>query len=202
LAGHGPRPRAPGDSVASVQVHQSFLNNFCEQLAWEGKTFSLPQLREDVSQRLNRHWEVEPGQEHDEVQITFARQNAVRMRCEDGRIELNLAIAQLKLHQTTWHDFVVRVFYKPNLSVPQGLVERDGPVQLIGDRLGPKAQLALRSIFSKTFSQSKHFNILPDNLAETRPGLANLSVAQFDVDDEWIGLAFGTQASPTRQARK
>ncbi len=202
LAGHGPRPRAPGDSIASAQIHQSLLNNVCEQFQWDGKTFTLPELREDLAAKLNREIDAGAAAEHQDLSITFANENAIRLRCADGRIEINLAIAQLKIHRETWRDFAVRVYYKPNLSTPEGTIERDGSVQLIGDRLGPKAQLALRSIFSKIFSQSRQINILPPNVTTWRPGLANLSVCQFDIDDEWVALAFATRPAVVKQARK
>src|SRR5205085_1953865 len=104
--------------------------------------------------------------EHAELAVTFAPENAVRVRCDDGRVEVNLALAKLQLGQESWRDFVVRVYYKPDLSAPNGRLNRDGTVQLIGDRLGAKGQIALRSIFLKTFPTSKGVEILPASAAE------------------------------------
>ena len=100
----------------------------------------------------------------DGLSITFAADNAIRIRSSDQRVELNLAIARLKLQKPaqTWKDFIVRVFYKPDLSTPGGRLTRDGTVQLVGDRLGPKAQIALRGIFSKAFPQGRGVAIIPD----------------------------------------
>jgi hypothetical protein len=202
LAGHGPRPRAPSDSLASAQVHQSVINNICEQLHWEGRTFTLPQLREDFARRLNRAPPEGAEDEHKELQITFAAKDAVRVQCKDDRIELNLSIAQLKLNKDMWRNFVVRVYYRPNLSTPQGRLERDGTVQLISSSLGARAQITLRSIFTKAFPQSHGIAILPDDLGDKRPGLKNMGVSQFEIDEEWIGLAFAIRNPKVLEARK
>src|SRR5581483_3460882 len=130
-----------GDSLASIQIHQSLLNNICEQLGWEGRTLNLPQLRKELGDKLHRKFEVPPEQEHAELALTFARENAVRVHCDDGRVEVNLALAKLQLGRESWRDFQVRVYYKPDLSTPNGKLTRDGTVQLIGDRLGAKAQI-------------------------------------------------------------
>ena len=40
LSGHTPRPRAMAGSLASLQVHESLLNNVLEQLRLEGRTMT------------------------------------------------------------------------------------------------------------------------------------------------------------------
>ncbi|MBS0208143.1 MAG: hypothetical protein JSS27_04240 [Planctomycetes bacterium] len=198
LAGHGPRPRAPGDSLASVQIHQSLLNNICDQLHWEGKTYSLPELRADITKRFGKRFNVVSADEHQELQITFAQEDPVRIQCRDGIIEFSMAIDRLKLHKDSWRNFVVKVRYQPDLSGDQGRLEREGTIQLVGQGLGPRAQITLRTIFSKAFSPAKQVPILPAAFAE-RPGLADLRVTQFEIRDEWIGLALNT---PERIAQR
>ncbi|HEX4129394.1 MAG TPA: hypothetical protein VHZ24_05080 [Pirellulales bacterium] len=196
LAGHGARPRAPSDSLASFQIHQSVLNNIAERLGWNGKTFTLPELRAEAARRLKRELAVSADTaEHHDLSVTFAAENAVSVRCHEGRIELTLAFAQLKLKRDVWHDFSVRVFYRPESDNPEGQLARDGTVQLIGERLNTRAQIALRSIFSKAFHASRKLTILPASALASRPELATLRVAQLDIQDEWIGLALA--ARPT-----
>lgn len=198
LAGHSARPRAPGDSLASIQIHQSLLNNICEQLGWEGRTLTLPQLRKELGDKLHRNFEVSPEHEHADLALTFARENAVRVHCDDGRVQVNLALAKLQLGRESWRDFQVRVYYKPDLSTPSGKLTRDGTVQLIGDRLGAKAQIALRGIFVKTFPLSKGMEIIPPAAAE-HPALKDLEVRQFDVQEGWIGLALAPRRDIVRK---
>jgi hypothetical protein len=198
LAGHSARPRAPGDNLASLQVHQSLLNNICEQLRWEGRTLTLPELRKELGEKLHRKFEVPAEKEHAELAITFAPENAVRVRCDDGRVEVNLALAKLQLGHESWRDFHVRVFYKPDLSSPNGHLSRDGTVQLIGDRLGAKAQIALRGIFLKTFPAAKGVDIIPATASE-HPALKDLEVRQFDIEEGWIGIALAPRRDMARK---
>ncbi len=95
LGGHTPRPQAPSDSLASVQIHESMLNNMLERLELNGQTFDLAGLGRRISERFHRFQPkpVDPDQE--DVKITFAAKDAVRVRCNDGRLEITLAIARL-----------------------------------------------------------------------------------------------------------
>ncbi|HEY1785835.1 MAG TPA: hypothetical protein VGG30_09815, partial [Pirellulales bacterium] len=54
LAAYTPRPRAPSDSLMSLQVHESALNNALERLALDGQTFTLPALFAHLREKLNR----------------------------------------------------------------------------------------------------------------------------------------------------
>lgn len=199
LAGNSPRPREPADSLAGIQIHQSVLNNICEQLHWNGRTLSLPQMREEVMRRLHMELTPAPDSLPPDLAITFAAENALRVECRDGRIGVSLSIARLERSPHSWRDFTVRVFYKPDLSTAGGRLVRDGSVQLIGDRLGPKSQIALRGIFSKAFPQSKAVQVVPDSLL-AHPALVGLGLTQFEIRDGWMGLALGPQAHTVVQA--
>jgi hypothetical protein len=199
LAGHAPRPRAPSDSLASLQIHQSALNNICQQLGWDGRTLTLPEMHEAIIEHLQLEAPTGPSSLPDDLYVTFAPQNAIRVKCQDNRIELNLAIAKLEKSPQKWQDFTVRVFYKPDLSTPGGKLMRDGTVQLLGQRLGPKAQIGLRGIFSKAFPQSRGLQVLPERILNN-PRLADLRISQFEIRDGWIGLALTGKATPSQPA--
>ena len=190
LGGHTPRPRAPSDSLASFQVHETAINNMLERLALEGRTFTLPDLSGYVAGQLNcaALWEIPP--EHENVTITFARQDALGVRLQDGRVVLSLSIAKLSKSPRRWKDFKVFVFYRPRVSGRAAKLVRDGSIQLGGQRTSFGEQVALRGIFSKTFSRRRLWKLTPERLA-TDPKLADVSVTQFVIEDGWIGLALG-----------
>ena len=195
LGSHTPRPQAPADSLASVQVHETALNNVIQRLELDGQTFTLPELGRHLAQRLNRPAkECDPDQE--DVKITFACQDAIHVRCVGGRLELTLAVAKLSKGARRWKDFQVRTYYRPEVKGRAITLARDGIVQLIGPRLNTGSQIALRGVFSKVFSQKTPWNVTPEEF-ENNPKLAGLAFTQFTIDDGWVGVALGPQRAVT-----
>ena len=188
LAGHTPRPRAPGDSLLSLQIHQSAFNNVCEQLKLEGRTFTLPELRTHIISTLNLQDSPFLDATDDDVSITFADADAIRVRCEDGRIELNLKVARLANNEHTWKDFQVRVYYQPEVDGLQARLVRDGIVQLVPGRTSARFQIALRGIFSKAFAKDRAL-MLVDPKWSTDERTRDLFFSQFVIQDGWIAAA-------------
>lgn len=189
LGGNTPRPRAPGDALASVQVHETAVNNFLERFDLNGLSCSLPELTARVAGKLHRDaWPTDPN--NDDVMITFAENDAVRVRCQDGQLVVTVAIARLSKGERAWRDFQVRVAYRPEVRGLATELVRDGVIQLIGPRLSTTSQIAVRGIFAKTFAKSVPWKIFPDSFVEN-PKLADLEISQFVVEDGWIGVAIG-----------
>jgi len=200
LGAHTPRPRAPSDSLASVQIHETALNNLFARLELDGREFSLPELSKHVSAKLGRPaaWQTDP--EHDDVVIAFAPRDAARVELEDGQISLTLAIDKLSKGRRCWRDFQVRAFYEPAVQGSTVRLSREKVIHLIGDRLGLRGQIALRGIFSKTFSKDDPLVFSPQRFEEN-PNLADVAVTQFVIDDGWIGAALGPKQTAQRQTR-
>jgi hypothetical protein len=177
-----------------MQLHESVINNLLARLGWDGKTLTLMQLRDQVAEKLRAEIVIPDEESLQDLFLTFASENAIRMHCRDGRAELNLSFARLRKGQQSWRDFTVRVYYKPNLDEPGAPLHRDGTVQLIGNRLNTGAQIALRGIFSKAFPPSRTMKLIPDKIVARRPGLAEMVVTQCELRDGWIGIALAARA--------
>ncbi len=198
LGGSTPRPWAPSDSLASFQVHESAMNNFLERLDLAGRTFTLPQLREWVAAKINRPEFAERTSDHDEIEVTFAPEDPIVFRCQDGRISVTLSIVRLKKEPNVWHAFRVRAFYRPERDGHTRRLVRDGVVHLIG-RLDMRSQIGLRGLFGKAFDRDKPIELTPERLS-TDPRMADLSVNQFVIEDGWMGIAVGPKR-PGREPR-
>ncbi len=197
LGGSTPRPSAPADSLASFQVHETALNNSLEGLALNGRTFTMQELSEHVAQRLSldEPWKVKPSNKN--VAVTFARRDAVVVRCQDGRVVLTLSIARLRKSPRSWKNFQVRAFYRPQTDARSAELVRDGILHFISNRISTGSQIALRGVFSRIFSKRRPVELTPERLA-TDKNLSYLGVTQFVIDDGWIGIAYG----PQRVARR
>ena len=186
LGSQTPRPRAPSDSLATVQLHETAVNNLLERMDLEGRTFTAAQLSQYIADKLHREpWPCQT--EHDDATIRFAAKDAMTVRFQDGRLILTLAVAELRNPPRAWRDFRVRVCYRPVVQGRSAELARVGVVQLIG-RLSTGSQIAVRGIFSKTFPKNTTWRIMPDRLADD-PKLADLSVSQFAIEDGWLSLA-------------
>jgi hypothetical protein len=192
LGGHTPRPVAPADSSASIQVHESALNNVLERLELNGRMFTMPQLSEHVARTFNRALPADDDPEHQEVHIRFAKDDAVRVRCRDGKVEITLAVASLSKGPRQWSNFLVRAYYRPEVRGRSVEMVRDGVVQLQAEHLATGGQIALRGAFSKTFAKRAPWQIIPTRLT-TDPRLADLAITQFVIEDGWVGIALGPQ---------
>jgi len=188
LGGHTPRPRAPSDSLASLQVHESALNNLAEQLQLDGATFDLAQLRRRVAARLNRPELLSVAEDADDLSISFAAAGAVQVRCQDGRLVVTLAIARLTKDGQDWENFQVRAFYRPEVTGRNAMLVRDDVVHLIADRISPRSQITLRGIFGRVFAKDRPIRLIPERVV-TDPRMSGLVVTQLVVEDGWLGLA-------------
>lgn len=197
LAAHTPRPRAPSDSLMSVQVHESALNNVLERLDLAGHTFSAQELHEWIRYKLNITSEDGEETHPDDVWIALAASDPLRVECRDGRLHVFLVVDWLQKGKRRWHNFEVRVTYRPDLESRRGELERDGTIQLIGDQLGGRGQIALRSAFSRMFSPQRRWQLLPEEWGQDER-LGDLEISQFVIQDGWIALAVRPEANPRR----
>ncbi len=130
--------------------------------------------------------------------VTFAPEDAVRVSCQDGRVQVRIALAELSEGRRRWRDFAVCTHYRPDTSTLDIHFVRDGTIYLEGESLKGKPQITLRTIFSKVLS-SRGWGLLSPEVASD-PRLADVTISQFTVDEGWIGLAYATRPSTGRVA--
>ncbi|MEN6449005.1 MAG: hypothetical protein ABFC96_00810, partial [Thermoguttaceae bacterium] len=199
VGGHTPRPIAPADSLASVQLHESVLNNGLRRLQLEGRTFTVPELAQHVAASLNcSPWQVSPDNE--DVKITFASQDAVVVRCRDGAVMLTFSVQRLSKGSHRWNNFQVRAFYRPEVQGRSAKLARDGVIRLLGPRLNTGSQIALRGIFSHALSKKTPFELIPKQIVDD-PKLKDAAITQFLLEDGWLGIAIGPRPTAVTAQR-
>jgi hypothetical protein len=196
LGSHTPRPAEPSDSLANLQVHESVINNGIQRLRFDGRTFTLPELSRHVAASLNcpPPWPV--NSENDDVRITFAKQNSVVVRCQDGQVLLTLSIARLcKGTRYRWHNFQVRASYQPVVHGRSAQLVRENVIQLLGKR-NMGSQIILRGVFAHALSRKAPWELVPQKIIN-EPKLQDAAVTQFVIEDGWIGLSLGPKQTTT-----
>ena len=80
--------------------------------------------------------------------------------------------------------------YRPAPSGLSLLWERNGTVELTGERYEGRTEFALRGILSKIFPKDRPLDLTPAGIKENSR-LAGLMITQCVAEDGWVGLAVG-----------
>lgn len=201
LGSHTARPQAPSDSLASLQVHESAINNALGQLQLAGRTFTLPELIEHVAKRLSLSQVRPPANLPPGTSVTFAGQDPVQVHCENGMLRITLGIDELRQGQRRWTNFSIIAAYAPEITPLNVRLVRHGSIELRGDAYHNQPETALRGICNQLLPPERKLELLPPSIVEAA-GLAGLKVTQCVIEDGWIGLALGPYHSSAQLAQR
>ena len=200
LSAHTPRPQAPGDSLLSVQVQESMLNNVLDKLNLHGRRIEIRELFKEITGRFNRDPVEMPEDLPEDVFVTFADEDPVRLDCQDGRVRITIRLKELASgSKNKWKNFAVRGYYAPHPDQRDANLVREGVIELIGENLHFRDQIALRGIFSRVLSRNRKLNLVNKQIAQAKE-LEDQQVTQFVIHDGWIGIAIGPQTPGRRVA--
>ncbi len=191
LAGHTPRPRAPADSLASVQVHESALTNAAVGLDLDGQRLSALELQKLMREKLSRSNQPAVTLVDADTVFQFATEDAVRFRVADDRLELILAMREVDHEGSPVRNFRVHAFYVPVIRGLEAELVRDGSLGIEGRvRTGERARM--HGIFNKVLSEERKLPIV--RLSDPNDArLAGLMITQMVMEEGWIGLAIGPE---------
>jgi hypothetical protein len=197
LSAYTPRPQAPGNSMVSLQLHESMFNNTLENLKLADRRVDLRTLYVEMLRRFEAKEIKIPEDLPEDVTVHFAEHDPVRISCEEGRVKLTIRLKELNhADRHTWKDFEVHGYYRPSDNQLEANLVRDGNLELVGElKLGD--QIALRGIFAKVLSRNRQLSIINKQLL-ARPQLADLQVTQFVIQDGWMGVALGPKSDNLR----
>ena len=192
LSAYTARPQAPSASLASVQFHESAINNLIENFDLDGKIYTLERLYSELHGKLGDPDAELPDDYPEGVVVQFAPRDAIRVHFADDSVVVTVKLTRLSYgRRGRWRNLTVRGRYRPDPAHPAAhLVRREG-IELTGHRLGIGDQVKLRGIFSKVMSRNRNVVLLNSRLVAD-PRLKDLQIQQFVVRDGWIGMAWGT----------
>ena len=184
LMGNTPAPSTLPGSFADLKIHESLPNMLIGKLEFDGKQGTVGEFKNLLAQKLKQP-SLAISEENDDVEITFAPYNPVVVRFQDGRMELTISIAALRLNRQIHRDFQVIVWYKPAYDSEGRLVlMRDGFISLVN----VQAQILLRAAFGKIFPESRLFPLVP-KLLEDDPQFDYLAIGHCRIENGWFALA-------------
>lgn len=192
LGSHTPRPRALSDSLASVQLHESALNNLAITLGLDGQRLTAAELQQKLRERFPQMAQRDPQELRRETVFQFAPKDAVQFHIGDGRLELKVAFDSVELDGDPMPDFIVHVFYTPVVDGLDADLARDGTLGIEG-RLSASERGRLHNIFKSVFPPERKLQIVHIKNDDRR--FDGLMITQLVLEDGWVGAAIGPESS-------
>lgn len=187
------RPRPVANNMVDLQIHQSAINNFLDQLQLEGREGLLPEVFRGIASDLGFGDITLPEDVPEDVSIRLASCEPIRLDCEENRVKLTLRVARLWDDRLDLRNFEVVAFYVPEINGIQCDLRREGGIQVSCRR----RSFAVRSIFTKVLSKNRPIPMVKDELAHD-PRMKDLQLTQMVLRDGWVGLSVG-KPQPTPQ---
>ncbi|MDR3181839.1 MAG: hypothetical protein LBT89_02795, partial [Planctomycetaceae bacterium] len=101
-------PETPNGAFADVKLHESLVNLFLGQLGLEGQSGKVRDFKKQLAEKFQQPALAEPA-DGDDVDIMLATANPLTVRFIDGKIELTIKIAALRMLKQTHRNFKVIV---------------------------------------------------------------------------------------------
>jgi len=189
LGSHTPRPRALSDSLASLQVHESALTNLAVTLGLDGKRYTAPELRNMLREKFPQLATKNPTEARADTIFEFAKEDAVQVHINDGRLELTISFASIVLRDEEMRNVIVHAYYVPAIDGLNAELVRDGVLGIEGQfSAGERAQL--HNVFNRVLPQERHLPIVKiEDFNDKR--FEGLMITQLVLEDGWAGLAVG-----------
>ncbi len=198
LAAHTPRPSAPSDSLASLQLHESAINNAIRGMGLERKRLTVGELHELLTTKFTQRDVAPPSDLPRRALVEFAAHDAVRVTCRDDAVELSMHIVELRKGRDSIRNVVVHAFYKPVVDGLEVRLVRDGGLQFEGAHLRTGTRLVLHSVFGKLLQKGQDVPLLAKRFNDDQR-FTGLMVTQLVIDDGWVAMSLGP-ALPNRTA--
>ncbi|WP_345319264.1 hypothetical protein [Novipirellula rosea] len=201
LGAHTPRPRALRDSLMSVQVHQSAMNNTLEQLVPRDRPRLISEMIHEGMLLFGKETQTIPDDIPDDVMIQFAKTRPITVEIEDGKLWLTLRIVRLTRGETfDLRRFVVRAAYVPKVDGLHATLVRDGHLSISGPSLSMRERLPIRAIFNKVLSPNHGFPLTTEALAQ-HSAVDGLQISQLELREGWIAMSI-SEADAARIATR
>jgi hypothetical protein len=184
--------------VASVQLHESALNNAIRALGLDGKRLTLGELHALLAEKFTNRPVAPPADLPQRAIVEFAARDAVRIACRGDRIELTLNIVEMRRGRDSIRNVGVHAFFVAKIDGLEVKLVRDGGLQFEGAHLRTGPRLVLHSVFGKLLRKDQEVPLLAARLGED-PRLQGLMVTQLVIDDGWVAMSMGP-ATPERTA--
>jgi len=189
IAAYTPRPLAPSESLLSLQLHQSAINNLIAQAIPTDRDWTIRQLADKIAEILQQPAFELPQDTPEDVVIRFMDVHPMTIEFSGGRMWLTLRVASLEQPgRIQLKNFTVKTSYIPQVDGLWASLQRDPLISVDGHRLGSKDRFPIRAIFTKVFAGNSAIPMISDSLAQN-PMAQGMKVSQLQMEQGWLAIA-------------
>jgi hypothetical protein len=187
-----PRPAEDRPVDLLVQLHESFLNTAGQRM-FAGKTYTLAQLRADLSSIIPQN-KPAPGSEDEQlIEMTFAPELPIEFRFKDNKVDFVIHTTRLAANSREYSGMDIGATYRLEES-PQGVkAVRQGELQVYpmnhvrGQPLNSR-QISMRAILKRHIG-----SVVPDqmsadqiNLPDSLKKIGSLNATRARASAGWL----------------
>ena len=192
------RPLALKNSVASMQLHESCLNNLITNSFVGGEKFMV----EDFIAHLNAIFQTDAIQLADDVprdvEFNFANSDPIRIDFDDQHVAVTIRLKSLRIGQSSWRNLSVTSRYDVSVQGFDFVLQQREPKIELGRRLRMRDEIAMRTLFLKLLADRYEFSLSNLPIAK-KIDLQGLWISQLILQDGWLGLSVSDSTLPTDQ---
>jgi hypothetical protein len=192
LGSHTPRPRALSDSLASIQLHETAMNNLASTLGLDGQRLTAQELVEKLRREFPNMVLKDVEESRRDTVFQFAPKDAIQFRIENGGLEMKIAFDSVELDGEAMENVTIHSEYSPAVAGLNADLVRNGSLGVEGE-LSAAERARLHNIFKQVFPPDQRLEFAHLNLDDHR--LDGLMITQLVMEDGWVGIAIGPEAS-------
>jgi hypothetical protein len=185
-------PLAPAGSLASVQLHQSAINNVLKRLELGGREYPLKDLCHQLCTALSLPRADKIDCIPESITLRFANEQPLRVDFRQGQAHLVARLASFRMGEQQWHDLTIRCAYQFDDRSHLPVLQRVGQVKVESRQLGLMDRMILDGVFAGLLAGAERIPVLPAELA-SHPGLSQVAATQRHLGHGWLALAVGPQ---------
>ena len=181
LAAYTARPKAIDNCAASMQIHESFINNLLAKSLRTGQINTFASLKERVTETIGVNLFDDSTTRFDAANCHLASADAIRFKIDDNEIQVHIDLVHNK------ENYSICVYYRASL-INGNIVLTQLPhkTTVIVSAIGRNAQQQFNMIgelFAKSISIGSA-GVFQQRISE------NLRIGQFVVNEGWIGISW------------
>lgn len=190
MAAHTIRPSEAADSLLSIQLHQSAVNNAFSRIGLNGKKFNTAELTKHIHDILGIAPTKDLAGPSPDAEFEFASFDPVSVEFNSGRIIVTMKLNALKIgNGKRWRGVTLSAAYIPTVEGLQiTLTQDDLGTQIRGYRLNFRDRASIGTVHKVVFKRDYSFAAMPEKIAE-KIEVPDLRISQFEFSDGWAAVA-------------